>query len=168
MNNKVFLFLLFWAGVQVFAHAQICTSDDNAKLLIRDYCITDKKKSSVTNLFSRHSDILSLPGDTIYMLYTYDSEDDTYAGSMWNSNQRVDYELYQKLDFLPHDKFTDHVRQVVSEWDVKAIKKEEKENSSFIYNNIITATRIILQNSTKPQIDIIVFKDFYRSSFSNP
>lgn len=108
---------------------------------------------------------LSLNNDTIFLLEAYNlnvesSILNTYA-VLWNSTgnefsyERIDANTVKKTDKLY---FSNYMRSLISSWNVKQLKEEEKRYKQ-VSGFDIYATRIIFSNK-KYKVDCISFMNF--------
>lgn len=100
--------------------------------------------------------------DTIYTLELI-GEQGNYAFSVWNKDSILSYtdescELRQTDEPL----FSKYMRQLVSEWNIPEIRKEEKRNRRLSPHDKVYANRIIF-NKGKFHIDCLSF--YYFSNF---
>lgn len=99
--------------------------------------------------------------DTLFILETYDYESSIFYGKIWNSKNEVNYKYkLGKFVFTDEKIFTKITCKLIEDWDIKRIKKEEKENSSMIPSFIITGTRVIDKDSIR-KITCTKFKEFF-------
>lgn len=99
--------------------------------------------------------------DTLFFLETYEYESGTFYGRIWNLKTSLDYTYHQgKFSFGKNDVFTSYACELVEKWDIKTIRKEEKENSTMINPFFINGSRVILKEN-KIKVDCIGFDEFF-------
>lgn len=99
--------------------------------------------------------------DTIFFLESFSVEDGTYYGKIWDKNNKIEYTYYDgNFDFSQKDIFTLYACGLLENWDLAAIRNEEKLNSTMTSPLTIFGSRAIIKKG-KVETDCIRFKEFY-------
>ena len=116
-----------------------------------------RTKIDSLNKFNSIGDI-----DTICFLESFDIENGTLYGKIWNSkNEGIEYTYYRgKFDFNQNDVFTRYTCKLIEEWDIPQLRKEEKVNSTMTNPLTIFGSKIFLKKG-KVKAKCIKFKEFY-------
>ncbi len=100
--------------------------------------------------------------DSVFILEKLDIETGVCYGRIWNNQKVLDYKYYtypkQNFDFSAKNVFSQYIQNLISNWDIETIKKDEKENSLISANNIFSY-RIVLGDTIK--IDYLHFQEFH-------
>lgn len=99
--------------------------------------------------------------DTLFILESYDIESATFYGEIWSSQANQVYAYSQGSFYFDEESvFTDYTKKLIQEWDTKAIRQEEKNNSKMTNPLQIYGSRIVrFKNEFK--IDCLAFKEFF-------
>jgi len=98
--------------------------------------------------------------DTIFIL-EFPGIQGNYNFTFWNNTDTISYTNESgTFELMNKTLFTKYMMKLVSEWNIKEIKKEESINSNLLPSEKIYATKIIFLNK-KYNMDSICFKDFF-------
>ncbi|WP_026903430.1 hypothetical protein [Pedobacter glucosidilyticus] len=98
-----------------------------------------------------------------FFLETYDLESGMIYGLIWNSRGKLIYNYHHdKFSFDKNLRFSEYMIELVENWDIDAIRKEEELNAHSIPNPSIYATKINRKSSKDVNIECIMFKDFFK------
>jgi hypothetical protein len=100
--------------------------------------------------------------DTLFFLETYVPEEGSFYGKIWNNhNNSMDYSYrFGQLDFNIDKVFTDYTCKLLRKWDINAIRKEEKQNSTMFNPLLIFGSRVIKQGANY-RFDCLSFNEFF-------
>jgi hypothetical protein len=102
----------------------------------------------------------SKKNDTVYILEMYGVQGNVLF-TIWNKNDTISYTNENGTLLKTKNRlFSKYMIQLVSEWNLSEIKKEEETNSNLLPSEMIHAT-IIVFNKGKYHIDCINFKNFF-------
>ncbi|WP_147381212.1 hypothetical protein [Parabacteroides sp. AM08-6] len=116
------------------------------------------------NLYRKQLDYLSKfeyspQNDTVYILEMYGAQGNLLI-TIWNKNKMLSYTNEQgPFESKNESLFTKYMMELVSEWNIPGIRKEEI-NSNTLPSELIYATKIVF-NKGKYHIACIYFKDFF-------
>ena len=97
--------------------------------------------------------------DTIYILEMYGIQGNVLV-TIWNKSNILSFTNEQGYFISKKEHlFSKHIINLVSEWDISTIKKEETKHP-ILPNDLIYATRIIF-NKKQYHIDCFKFNDFF-------
>ncbi|MCW3466294.1 hypothetical protein [Chitinophaga nivalis] len=102
--------------------------------------------------------------DTLYMLESFDIEDQTYYGRIWNRKVAVEYK-YQQHKFTYFDQmklFDESLVENVQSWDTTLINKESGLYGPTVSGRRIYATRIVVNNRLKALVNDFVFSTYLK------
>lgn len=99
--------------------------------------------------------------DTLFFLETYEYETGVFYGKIWNAKTSVSYSYKQgEFSFDENEVFTAFTCELIENWDVKTIRKEEKENSTMTSPFFIYGTRVVVEEKDI-KVDCIGFNEFF-------
>lgn len=97
-----------------------------------------------------------------FILEKLDIETGICYGSIWNNQKGLEYKYYTypkpKFEFSVNNVFTKDLHDLISDWNIETIRKDEKENGIVNANNIFSY-RIIFGDTIK--IDYLHFQEFH-------
>ncbi|MGB4844043.1 MAG: hypothetical protein WBP16_06245 [Ferruginibacter sp.] len=101
--------------------------------------------------------------DTLYVIESYDIQDGSYRGRLWNRKGALQYEYFPKSGFnFNEDKlFTKYTIELVQKWDIASIREEERLYSDIIPVHFIYSSKITFGKQSK--VDCFKFKEFFNS-----
>ena len=104
--------------------------------------------------------------DTLFILETFDGETAIYYGEMWNKDKHISYThevggkiTFDGFDILGGHNFPDYMRNLISRWNVPAIRQFNKEYGRLFDSWPIIGIKIII-NKGRIKVDSITFDDF--------
>ena len=99
--------------------------------------------------------------DTLYLLESYEIENGTYIGRIWNAKSSINY-AYTKNNFSYNSTklYTEYTVNLIQKWDTLRIRKEETENANSLHEKYINGARIFISKGNA-QIECITFKEFF-------
>ena len=108
-------------------------------------------------------DFINYKQDTLFILESYDIQDGSCRGRLWNRKGHIQYNYYPKSGFnFNEDKmFTKYTIELVQRWDTVSIREEERLYSNITPIYFIYSSRVIF--SDLPRIDCLKFKEFFNS-----
>jgi hypothetical protein len=101
--------------------------------------------------------------DTLYLIEKYDLENITYYSEIWNKDHHLAYQYRLpkgKITYDVFDVFPKQIFRMIEKWDTAAMRRAG-ENADMHPSNNIYATRVIMKDNNKRQIDVISVKDFF-------
>jgi len=127
------------------------------------------EKKSIINYFNLRKEssflkcIRTNKIDTVFVLQIHREVDVNSLYSMaWNKNDTVSVnseDSGKTYQIKNQQAFTNHMMNLVSRWNIKGIRNEEKGNG-VLPSDLILATRIVF-NGKKKKIACIYFKNFF-------
>jgi hypothetical protein len=101
------------------------------------------------------------------MLEEYSILEASSYGKIRSLNDSIEYMYRKKKMDLNHSGwFTKFTKELVQQWDILGIRKEEQLNSNMNPSSLIYATRVI-KLKKQYEIDTITFKNFYKLGRDN-
>ena len=103
--------------------------------------------------------------DTIFFMEAYSIETANFYGEIWDRDTNFIYTYNQvnnqkKFSFDSISVYTPYTKKLIQEWDIEAIRYEEKHNGTLTSPLTIFGTRVI-KTEKNYKIDCIVFEEFF-------
>lgn len=99
--------------------------------------------------------------DSLYILEAFNASDGFIYGKIWNNSFDINYEFYNdEFTFIDECTFTDYTCGLIEKWDLDAIYKEEKINSTIVAPLTIYGS-FIRCKKRKIKVECIKFKEFF-------
>lgn len=99
----------------------------------------------------------------VFFLESYEVESGIIYGLCWDGNNMVNYTYYQgSFSYGDSLRYTSYMVQLIENWDINTIRKEERENAIMMPGSLIYATRIITKGGGDITVSSITFRDFFK------
>lgn len=111
------------------------------------------------NKVNEEFDFINYSTDTVYFLQSLDIQNGRIFESVWNSKKMISYVIQgSEIEIVPNDPL--RVHELIGEWDIASIRKEEKEHGGLLGGASMRGMRVILEQG-EIQMDCIAFQEFF-------
>lgn len=118
------------------------------------------------NLIEMDSLDVFINSDTLFILESFDIVTAIYYGEMWNKDRHISYTrevggkiTFDGFDMIDGHNFYDYMRNLISRWDVSAIRQIDEKRGLQLDSWPIIGIRVII-NKGRIKVDSITFDDF--------
>jgi len=103
---------------------------------------------------------INYKADTVYLLEAFSIETGTLYNAIWTRKGKVEYKSQASKVEIDSSLFIKRLYKMIENWDIEAIRKEEKEHGNLSDGLMMIGSKMILHEGDA-KLECITFKEFF-------